>query len=90
LNLTGFFLFYPKVRLENNIIFMTTLKFKTNIKCDGCIAKVTPFLNAEATIEKWDVDIANSDKVLTVSGEKISEDLIKNLLKNEGYTAEKL
>jgi hypothetical protein len=28
---------------------MKTLKFKTNINCGGCLAKVTPFLNEEKT-----------------------------------------
>ena len=40
---------------------MKTLKFKTNIKCTGCVAKVTPFLNDEKGIEKWDVDIFNPE-----------------------------
>ena len=31
---------------------MEKLKFKTNINCGGCVAKVTPFLNAETSIDK--------------------------------------
>ncbi len=46
---------------------MQTLKFKTNIKCSGCIATVTPFLNDEAGKDNWQVDTENPDKVLTVS-----------------------
>ena len=46
---------------------METLKFKTNINCGGCIAKVTPFLNDEEGIEKWKVDIDNPEKTLTVN-----------------------
>ena len=45
---------------------METLKFKTNIKCTGCVAKVTPFLNNEMEIKKWEVDILNPEKILTV------------------------
>lgn len=45
---------------------METLKFKTNINCDGCLAKVKPFLNNEKGIEKWNVDITNPEKTLTV------------------------
>jgi len=69
---------------------METLKFKTNIKCDGCIAKVSPVLNADSSIEKWEVDLLHPDKILTVSGERISGDLIKSALKNAGYIAELL
>jgi len=69
---------------------METLKFKTNIKCDGCIAKVGPVLDADSSIEKWEVDLSHPDKILTVSGERISENLIKSALKNAGYTAELL
>jgi copper chaperone CopZ len=46
---------------------MKTAKFKTNIKCSGCVAAVTPHLNAVAGQDNWQVDIANPDKVLTVS-----------------------
>lgn len=47
---------------------METLKFKTNIKCGGCITTVTPFLNALPGLEKWEVDTAQPEKILTVSG----------------------
>ena len=50
---------------------METLKFKTNIKCTGCVAKVTPLLNNESEIEKWEVDIFNPEKILTVETRNI-------------------
>lgn len=46
---------------------METLKFKSNIKCSGCVAQVTPFLNEAEGIENWEVDIADANKVLTVT-----------------------
>lgn len=67
---------------------METLKFKTNIKCDGCIAKVSPVLNADSSIEKWEVDLLHPDKILTVSGERISGNLIKSALEKAGYIVE--
>lgn len=45
---------------------MQTLKFKTNIKCGGCVAGVSPHLNKLENIEKWEVNIENPDKILTV------------------------
>lgn len=64
---------------------MSTLQFKTNIKCGGCIATVTPFLNTEG-IEKWEVDLQNPDRILTVDTEKSSAEVTK-LVQDAGYTA---
>lgn len=36
---------------------MTTLKFKANIKCAGCLAIVTPNLNETAGEDNWEMDI---------------------------------
>lgn len=67
---------------------MKTLTFKTNIKCGGCIATVTPFLNNVVGIEKWEVDTTNPDKVLTVTGETITAESIETAIKQAGYTIE--
>ncbi|MEQ7801236.1 cation transporter [Pedobacter sp. ASV1-7] len=67
---------------------METLKFKTNIKCSGCIATVTPFLNDLPEIENWAVDTDNPEKILTVeaSDELTAETVVKTLEK-AGYVA---
>ena len=65
---------------------MKTLKFKTNIMCGSCIAKVTPHLNSAETVEKWEVDIANRDKILTVQGEDLSENEVVEKVQKAGYT----
>ena len=67
---------------------MEILKFKTNIKCGGCIAAVTPFLNKIEQIKKWEVDTQSADKILTVEAENISEGEVIAKLKEAGYTAE--
>jgi copper chaperone len=66
---------------------METIQFKTNIKCSGCIATVTPFLNAVAGEDNWEVDIQNPDKVLTVSTEKANNTDIKKAVEKAGYQA---
>jgi len=66
------------------------LKFKTNINCGGCIAKVTPSLNQTEGIEKWEVDITNPQKILTVETSTLKVDDIIQVLKKVGYNAEKL
>ena len=69
---------------------MTTLKFKTNINCSNCVAKVTPFLNRKEGVQSWNVDTENPDKILTVETDELSaEDVIK-VIKRTGFEAEKI
>jgi copper chaperone len=67
---------------------MKTLQFKTNINCGGCIKAVTPTLNGEKAITSWQVDTANPNKVLTVTGD-ITEEQILALVEDAGFKAEK-
>ena len=69
---------------------METLKFKTNIKCGGCVATVTPFLNQEKNIEKWQVDTNNPDKILTVEGSAVNEDEVIEAIEKAGFKIEPL
>ena len=56
---------------------METTKFKTTIKCSGCVANVTPFLNDALGKDNWEVDYNNPSKVLTVVGEKDNAKVIQ-------------
>lgn len=69
---------------------METLKFKTNIICTGCVAKVTPLLNNESEIEKWEVDIFNPEKILTVETRNIDAQKVIETIEKAGFKAEKL
>lgn len=70
---------------------MNTLKFKTTIKCDGCVSKVTPHLDSVKEVAgKWTVDILNPNKVLTVESENVSADKIKEVVKNAGFQIEQI
>jgi copper chaperone len=69
---------------------MTVFKFKTSIKCGGCIAAVSPFLDKVIGIEKWEVDTANLDKVLTVTCDLVDTSSIENAVKEAGYSIEKI
>ncbi len=68
---------------------METIKFKTDIKCSGCVAKATPFLNEAFGEDNWEVDTTNPSKVLTVIGE-MDEEKVKETVAKAGYKAEKL
>lgn len=69
---------------------METVQFKTNIKCSGCIAAVTPVLNELAGEDNWEVDLLSPDKVLTVSTDKADQQQIKKAIEEKGYKAENL
>ena len=64
---------------------MKTLNFKTNMKCGGCVATVTPFLNNVEGIDKWDVDTTAPDKILTVSGENVDSEKVKDAVTKAGF-----
>lgn len=66
---------------------METLKFKTNIKCGGCIAAVTPFLTGENGIDKWEVDLQNPERILSVETDKSAGE-VAEVVKKAGYVAE--
>lgn len=64
-------------------------KFKTNIKCDACVAKVTPYLNESAGNGNWQVNLADPQKTLTIEGE-VSSEKIQEALQQAGYKAEQV
>lgn len=67
---------------------METLKFKTNIKCSGCIAAVTPFLNELPEVTKWEVDTDNPEKILTIEGgDQLDAKTVVNTIEKAGYLA---
>lgn len=69
---------------------MNTYQFKTNINCGGCIANVTPYLDANNQIKSWKVDTANPNKILTIETEELTAEMIKEIVKNAGYKAESI
>lgn len=68
---------------------MESLKFKTTIKCAGCVAKVTPFLNEAVGESNWNVDYENPQKVLTITSETEKAKVIQAVEK-AGYKAESI
>ena len=65
-----------------------TLTYKTNIKCNGCIATVTPFFKKNESIKKWAVDLESEDRVLTVELEGGEASEVEALIKEAGYESE--
>ncbi|MGV3502528.1 MAG: heavy-metal-associated domain-containing protein [Adhaeribacter sp.] len=64
---------------------MEKLKFKTNINCSGCIQSLAPYLEAEKSIQKWQVDPATADKILTVEGEAVEKEVVIRRVELAGF-----
>lgn len=67
---------------------MKTLKFKTNINCNNCLAKVTPKLNEQPGIQSWNVDLQDDERTLTVETEKLQAEDIKKAVLKAGFIAQ--
>lgn len=63
------------------------MKFKTNIKCDGCIATVTPVLDQAVGAGNWQVDLNDPLRILTLP-EGIDLPKVQSDLKAVGYRME--
>lgn len=67
---------------------METLKFKTNINCGGCVRAVSPTLNNEKEVAKWEVDTQSPDKILSIETEGMTKEQVIELVKKAGFNAE--
>ncbi|GMQ27395.1 heavy-metal-associated domain-containing protein [Algoriphagus confluentis] len=66
---------------------MKVLKFKTNIQCSNCLAKVTPKLNEQSDIQSWEVDLMDPERTLTVKTENLEPEDIKKAVLKAGFIA---
>ena len=64
-------------------------KFKTNIKCSGCVEKVTLPLNSTVGEGRWSVDLNDPSRTLSIEGE-VDETKMKEALEKVGYKAERV
>lgn len=68
---------------------MEIQQFKTNTKCEGCVAKIRPFLNKILPEDSWKIDLHTPDKILTVTADCPTEEIIK-AVEAAGFQAEKI
>lgn len=69
---------------------MKILTFTSNIACNECVSKVKPFLDELEGVIKWEVDIENPQKILTVQSNELSADQIQEAVIKAGYQLEDL
>lgn len=67
---------------------MEKLKFKTNINCSGCVAKVTNQLNETVGEGNWSVDTVNPDKPLTITNTDTPAEQVSAAIKKVAFKAE--
>ena len=66
-------------------------KFKTDINCGNCVAKVKPFLDKVEGMNNWSVDTDNPDKILTVEvSEQTTYQQVIDAVENVGFDIEKI
>ncbi|MDO4728992.1 MAG: heavy metal-associated domain-containing protein [Bacteroidota bacterium] len=70
--------------MENNAI-----QFKTNLNCEGCVAKVQADLDKIVGAEKWHVDTANPLKILSVSSDADVQKIVE-IVKSKGFVIDSI
>lgn len=69
---------------------METLKFKTNLKCGGCVSAVQPILDENTNVKKWEVDLENKDRVLTIESDALDVAALIKEIEDKGYKIEQI
>ena len=64
------------------------MKFKTNIMCGNCLSKVSPVLNNAEGIGKWEVNLTDPQRVLSVENSKYNAEEIIAFVNKVGFKAE--
>ena len=65
-----------------------TFKFKTNLKCGNCVAKVKSPLDEAKEIVEWSIDLKDPERILTVELEETGDVAgIEKILADAGYKA---
>ncbi|MDY3559164.1 copper chaperone [Gemmata sp. JC673] len=64
---------------------MLVQRYRTDLHCGACVAKVRPLLDAAPDVRKWDADTSGPQTVLTVEGDGITAERLGALLRPAGY-----
>jgi hypothetical protein len=64
---------------------MKTKHYKTNLRCESCLAKLKPVLDSAPEVDNWAVDLASPDKVLSVSSDSLASDRVGALVERAGF-----
>ena len=48
----------------------TTQRFTTNLRCEGCVTAIKPFLDADPAIKSWSAEVLSPEKVITLESDQ--------------------
>jgi copper chaperone len=69
---------------------MENLRFKTSLKCNGCVNAITPGMQSISSIESWKVDLENPDKLLEIEASSDVTEEVLTAVKKAGYQISRL
>lgn len=64
--------------------------FKTNAKCEGCLAKIEEILQGKISREEWNLDLSDSNRPLIVASDKLAADDVVELISKAGFKIEQM
>jgi len=64
---------------------MLVHRYKTDLHCGACVARVQPLLDAAPDVRRWAADTDGPETVLTVEGEGITAERVDALIRPAGY-----
>lgn len=67
---------------------MKTMIFRTNAKCEGCLARIEKTLQGKINREEWNLDLSDPNRTLTVISDKLTDKEIMGLISKAGYLIE--
>jgi len=72
---------------------MKTLRFKSSLKCNGCVNAIKPAMEAIDDVKSWRVFLDVSDKIIEIetegSEEKVSKE-VQEAVTKAGYRIEQI
>ena len=72
---------------------MKTIRFKSSLKCNGCVNAIKPGMDSIDAIKKWRVFLDVQEKIFEVEVEEDEEKVtqeIKNAVTKAGYKIDKI
>ena len=63
---------------------MTAHRYKTDLRCGACVARIGPLLDAAPGIAHWSADVTSPNKVLTVEGD-VTAERVADVIGPAGY-----
>ena len=69
---------------------MNTMIFKTNAKCEDCLAKIEWLKKLNGSREEWNLDLSDSNRPLTVASDKLAADDVVELISKAGFKIEQM